>query len=301
MEHAPVLAQEVIELLVTDTNGNYVDCTFGRGGHARLLLASLNTHAQLLAFDRDPLAVAAAPRLADRRMTVVHDRFSNLDVQLHARGLSAAIDGVLFDLGVSSPQLDDGNRGFSFRHDGPLDMRMDPTQGQTAADYLARVSERELTVILSDYGEERFAARIARAIVIERKKRSLRTTGQLADLVRRAVPVRRSRIDPATRTFQALRIEINDELKELEAALPQATEVLRVGGRVAVIAFHSLEDRLVKRYFRDRARQPNLAAPKLGCCAYEVLTRKPILATRAERDHNSRARSARLRVLERIQ
>ena len=303
--HVPVLAAEAVEALAVARrpDGVFVDATFGRGGHSRLILARLGRGGRLIAIDRDPRAIAAAAGLGDPRMTAVHGRFGALDSILREHGL-AAIDGALFDLGVSSPQLDDPDRGFSFRFDAPLDMRMDPTSGTSAADWLARATEAEIREVVSSHGEERFAKQIAKAIVAARRAGPLRRTGQLAALVGQAVRTREPGQDPATRTFQALRIHVNQELEELSLALPRALEALGGGGRLAVISFHSLEDRIVKNFMREAARPT--APERLPLRARELpaprlrLVGKPIRPAPAEVAANPRARSAVLRVAERL-
>jgi len=276
--HLPVLPEAAIEALAIVPAGTYVDATFGAGGHSRLILARLGPHGRTIAFDADPGAAEFVPD--DPRFTLVHADFRNVEAALAERSI-ATIDGILYDLGVSSMQLDDAARGFSFRSDAPLDLRMDPTRGETAAEYLASRDEGELADVIFRYGEERNSRRIARAI----KARMPHTTGELAAVVAGAVHVsgRRERIHPATRTFQALRIAINDELGALRESLDGAVRVVRPGGRIAVISFHSLEDRIVKQRFRD---DPHLRA----------LTRKPIQPDDAELAANPRARSAKLRV-----
>lgn len=283
-------------------DATYIDATFGRGGHARALLDRLGPDGRLYAFDRDPEAIAVAEELAasDARLRPRHAAFSAIGATLY--DLEGQVAGILFDLGISSPQIDDPDRGFSFRHSGPLDMRMDPTIGQSAAAWLAAAAESEISDVLWQYGEERRSRQIARRIVETRTRTAIETTAQLADLVRACVHQRGSRIDPATRTFQAVRMHVNDELGELEAALEAALGLLAVGGRLLVIAFHSLEDRIVKQRFRalddtcrDRRREGLEIAP-----TYRALTRKPIMIGEAERATNPRARSARLRALERV-
>jgi 16S rRNA (cytosine1402-N4)-methyltransferase len=300
--HRPVLLDEAIAGLAPRAGGTYVDGTFGRGGHARALLARLGPHGRLIAIDRDPQAVAAAMAIGDPRLHAVHARISALGAVLDAAGVRSA-DGMLFDLGVSSPQLDDPTRGFSFRTDGPLDMRMDPTQGVSAAQWLATAAEPEIREVIRDYGEERFAKQIAAAIVAARASEPIRTTRQLADLVGAAVRTREPGQNPATRTFQALRIFVNRELEEVSLMLPVATERLASGGRLAVISFHSLEDRIVKRFFA-RAARPELPAD-LPIRASEMPAALLKMVGRAQRPsdaelaRNPRARSARLRVAER--
>lgn len=293
-----MLAQ-TLEALAVAPAGFYVDCTFGRGGHSRAILERLGPEGRLLAFDRDPAACAAGVELAaDPRFELIHERFSHLEAVLAARGRLGTASGVLMDLGVSSPQLDDPARGFSFSASGPLDMRMDPSQGPSCADWLNQAKQTDIENCLWEYGEERFSRRIARAIVAARSRAPLQTTGELAAIVAGAVPRRPARIHPATRTFQALRILINDELDELRAGLAQGTRALGVGGRFVVISFHSLEDRMVKRYFRDLARPPE--PPALPAeSPFRLLQRKPVTADEAEVAANPRARSANLRALER--
>jgi 16S rRNA (cytosine1402-N4)-methyltransferase len=302
MTHLPVLAAEAIDALRLRPDGMYVDGTFGRGGHSRLILERLGPRGRLVALDRDPEAVAAARAIADARFSITHAAFSALAEVLDAQGAARA-DGMLFDLGVSSPQLDDAARGFSFRADAPLDMRMDPTQGISAADWLATASEAQLREAIGEYGEERFAKQIAAAIVAARRHAPLRTTRQLADLVGAAVRTREPGQDPATRTFQALRILVNRELEEVSLMLPQAVERLAPGGRLAVIAFHSLEDRIVKRFLQACAR-PSLPRD-LPLRAREMpqallrIVGKAVRPSHAETAANPRARSAVLRVAER--
>lgn len=303
--HLPVLSQEAPEALVSRPDGLYVDGTFGRGGHSRLILERLAPEGRLIAFDRDPEAVAAARRIEDARFTIVHAPFSAMRGELARFGV-AHVDGVFLDIGVSSPQIDDPERGFSFRFDGPLDMRMDTTAGETAAEWLARASMEEIAEVLADYGEERFARRIAAAIVERRRTTPLRTTGELARLVESAVPKNRrdATQHPATRTFQAVRIAVNHELDELKGALEAAGGLLAPGGRLAVISFHSLEDRIVKRFFErtghpERGLDPRLPLPA-GFNADPWFTgARRILPSKAEAEENPRARSSVLRVAER--
>jgi len=302
MTHVPVLAVEAIAALAIRPDGIYVDGTFGRGGHSRLILERLGPRGRLVALDRDPQAVAAARTLADARFSITHAPFSALAQALDEKG-AAQVQGMLFDLGVSSPQLDDPARGFSFRDDGPLDMRMDPSQGMSAAEWLAVAEENQIKEVIRGYGEERFAKQIAAALVAARRHAPIRTTRQLADLVGAAVRTREPGQDPATRTFQALRILVNRELEEVSLMLPQAIERLAGGGRLAVIAFHSLEDRLVKRFFQACAR-PALPRdlPVRASELPEPLLRimgRPVRASSAEIGANPRARSAVLRVAER--
>ena len=311
--HLPVLLKETIEAVTTrapywaaSDAGLYVDATFGRGGHARALLERLGPDDRLLAIDRDPEAVRAGERLmaAEPRLTVRRARFSELADVLAAEGV-ARVRAVIMDLGVSSPQLDDPDRGFSFRASGPIDMRMDPDRGESAGDWLNRAEEKDIAWVIRTYGEERYAKRIAAAIV---RERPLDDTRALADVIRSAVPSRHSargaqRSDDATRSFQAIRMHVNDELAEIEAGLEAAFAVLEPGGRLAVISFHSLEDRLLKRVFRGLASGPKL--PKgLPVRAAEVepegrVVGRPIRADAREVANNPRARSATLRILER--
>src|SRR5258705_1455151 len=251
--HEPVLLQETLAALALRPDGAYVDGTFGRGGHSRAILERLGPGGRLIALDRDPEAEAAARALHDSRFRFFRPAFSSLSQTRDAAGLPLA-DGMLFDLGVSSPQLDDPARGFSFRADGPLDMRMDPQAGRSAAEWLATAEEQQITEVIRDYGEERFAKQIAAAIVAARRREPLLRTRQLADLVAAAVRTREPHQDPATRTFQAVRIHVNRELEEVSLMLPQALTRLAPGGRLALISFHSLEDRIVKRVMQAAAR-----------------------------------------------
>jgi len=294
--HQPVLASEALEALAIRPDGVYVDGTFGRGGHSRAILERLGPAGRLIAFDRDPQAQAAAQAIADPRFHFHRVPFSALSAVLGEE----KVNGMLFDLGVSSPQLDDPSRGFSFRADGPLDMRMDPTQGESAADFLAHAEQQQLEEVIREYGEERFAKQVAAAIVAARGREPIRRTRQLADLVAKAVRTREPRQDPATRTFQALRIHVNRELAEVQMMLPQAVASLAEGGRLAVISFHSLEDRLVKHFMRHHSR-PNvperlpLRASEMPEAALRIVGRA-VRASAAEITRNPRARSAILRV-----
>ena len=304
--HVPVLLGPVLEGLDINANGCYVDGTFGRGGHSRAILERLTANGRLIAIDRDPQAIASAPQalLSDPRFELIRGESAQLEKFIDERGLRGSVDGVLLDLGVSSPQLDEAGRGFSFLRDGPLDMRMDPDAGISAADWLARVDEKELKRVLKTYGEERNAARIARAIVSARDEAPIDTTVQLADIVAAAAPAHGQKRHPATKSFQAIRVFINGELDQLKSALEQSVNVLRRGGRLCVISFHSLEDRLVKRFIRESSREteqyrgmPSVPAefrPKLKAVG------KLVEATAAEVAANRRARSARLRVAERL-
>ena len=300
--HRTVLLEEAVDALAIRADGAYVDATFGRGGHSRLILGRLGPSGRLIALDMDSEAVAAAKRISDARFNVVHASFAELAGVLDRLGLEG-VDGVLLDLGVSSPQLDDAARGFSFRRDGPLDMRMDTSRGQTAAQWLDTAGETEIKEVIRDYGEERFAKQIAKAIVAARQRRPVVTTGQLADIVGASVRTREKNKDPATRTFQAVRIYLNQELAHLSLALPQILELLTPGARLAVISFHSLEDRIVKQFMRDAARadvpirlplrERELPQPRLR------LIGKPVRPSADEIAANPRARSATLRVAER--
>jgi len=300
-EHIPVLLNEVVNYMNVRSDGIYVDATYGRGGHSRALLDVLDTKGQLFVLDRDPEAYAHACAFAenDPRVVPVHKRFSELNSLLSDRGIK--VDGILFDLGVSTTQVADPKRGFSFQHDGPLDMRMDPATPVSASDWLMSAKEVEISDVLWQYGEERRSRQIARKIVESRRRKPLKSTRELAELVRSCVRSKQSRLDPATRTFQAVRILINDELGEIEGALQRVLSVLDIGGRILVIAFHSLEDRLVKRWFRQLGKCSKDVAPSLGTARYRVLTPKPVMVSEEEKTRNRRARSARLRVLERYQ
>ena len=305
LAHVTVLLHEAVDALAVKPDGVYVDGTFGRGGHSRLILSRLGANGRLVVFDKDPQAIAVARQLAeaDKRVQVVHGGFSGFQVALKGLGIEA-VDGALFDLGVSSPQIDDAERGFSFRYDAPLDMRMDTTRGQTAAQWLAEAGEEEIREVIRDYGEERFNSQIARAIVQQRQERPILTTGQLAQLAAQTVRTRERGQDPATRTFQAVRIFINRELEEISAVLPQAAGYLKTGGRLAVIAFHSLEDRIVKQFIRRHSRPAPL--PKWVMVRESERPEPPLReigkaqrASAAETAANPRARSAVLRVAER--
>ena len=301
-EHSAVLLCEAVEALAIRSDGNYLDATFGRGGHSRAILAQLGPKGRLIALDRDPEAVEAAASISDPRFSIAHVPFSRLDEVMRAHSLEL-LDGALFDLGVSSPQIDKAERGFSFRGDGPLDMRMDPTRGESAAQWLATASESDIREVIRDYGEERFAKQIAAAIVAARAAEPLGRTRQLAQLVGEAVRTREAGQDPATRTFQALRIFINRELEEVSLSLPLAAARLAPGGRLAVISFHSLEDRIVKRFIRgagapDLPRDLPLRASELPQPLLRPVGRA-IKASTTEVRANARARSATLRIAER--
>ena len=303
--HVPVLLGPVLHGLKIKPDGCYVDGTFGRGGHSGKILEQLNADGRLIGIDRDPQAIASAPKTLtdDPRFELIRGEIAQLETFISARGLTGAVDGLLFDLGVSSPQLDEAERGFSFMRDGPLDMRMDPQSGVSARDWLATVGEFELKRVLRKFGEEPAAARIARAIIAERAVAPISSTLQLASLVETVAPKRGQKKHPATKTFQAIRIFINRELEQLEAVLQQSVTALRSGGRLCVISFHSLEDRIVKRFMREASLEPEQYRglptipeefqPKLKTVG------KVIMATADEIAVNRRARSARLRIAER--
>ena len=304
--HTPVLLEEVLNGLKLRPGGVYVDCTFGRGGHSRAILDRLGDTGRLLVMDRDPDAIDQARRMAaaDDRLEYAHAGFSALQKELEESELCGLVDGVLFDLGVSSPQLDDSRRGFSFTREGDLDMRMDPNTGTSAAEWINHASERDIARVLFEYGEERHARRIARAIVRARQQQPVTRTTQLADIIAAANPSKERDRHPATRSFQGIRIFINNELEELRAGLAAAFDCLRTGGRLLVISFHSLEDRIAKRFLRDLARydpwprdvpvRAEDLQPRLK------LVGKLVTPSQAEIDANPRARSARLRIGEKL-
>ena len=301
--HTAVLLEQAVDGLKVRSDGCYVDCTFGRGGHSRLILARLGRAGRLIALDRDPQAVAAGGEIDDGRFRMLHGRFSRLAELAEEAGVTRA-HGILLDLGMSSPQLDDPARGFSFRFDAPLDMRMDAGGGVTAAEWLANAAETEIREVIKNHGEERFAKQIAAAIVAARARGPVGTTRQLAALVAEAVPAREPYQDPATRTFQALRIHLNQELEELSLVLPQCLQLLNPAGRLVVISFHSLEDRIVKRFMRDNAR-PDPLPRRLPLRAHELpqpkvkLLGRPLRPSAAEIAANPRSRSAVMRIAER--
>ncbi|KVN08969.1 ribosomal RNA small subunit methyltransferase H [Burkholderia stagnalis] len=307
LQHRTVLLDEAVDALVTRPDGTYVDGTFGRGGHSRAVLARLGAAGRLIAFDKDPRAIETAQGIEDARFSIVHDSFASMRGALAARGVEK-VSGVLLDLGVSSPQVDDPQRGFSFRADGPLDMRMDPTRGESAAEWLARTSLQELTEVIRDYGEERFAFQIAKALVARRAESDrlgpLDTTGELAQIVGHVVKTREKGKDPATRTFQAIRIHVNQELADLQVVLDAALSLLEQGGRLVVISFHSLEDRIVKRFMQAHASAPAvdrrlpIRAVDLPSPPLKVIGRK--FPSDAEVSANPRARSAVMRIAERV-
>lgn len=308
VQHKPVLLAEVLEQLAIKDDGVYVDCTFGRGGHSRGILGKLGLSGRLLALDRDNDAVFcqnAEIMRRDQRFELKHCHFSALENMIMQESLLGKVDGILLDLGVSSPQLDIAERGFSFLHAGPLDMRMDTTSGVSAQQWLAIVDEKELVRVLFEYGEERFARRIAKAVIDKRSLTPIVDTRQLAELVADAVPVKEKHKHPATRTFQAIRIEINKELDELRSVLQQSISVLKPGGRIVVISFHSLEDRIVKRFIRDEAGakfDPGRLPIKQSEIAQGTLKKigKTIKAGAKELADNPRARSAVMRTAERV-
>ncbi|SSY71174.1 16S rRNA (cytosine(1402)-N(4))-methyltransferase RsmH [Alysiella crassa] len=306
-QHITVLLHEAVDALNIRPDGVYVDGTFGRGGHSRLILSKLGEAGRLIVFDKDPQAIEVANELAksDKRVNVVHNGFAHFQAALNELAVDK-VDGALFDLGISSPQIDDGSRGFSFRFDAPLDMRMDTTRGQSAAQWLAIADEQEIHEVIKNYGEERFSRQIARAIIAQRQERPITTTHQLAQITAQVVRTRERGQDPATRTFQAIRIFINRELDEVAEVLPQVVSRLNVGGRLAVIAFHSLEDRIVKQFIRTHSTHAPL--PKWAAVREADLPKPPLLAigkaikpSEQEIAYNPRARSAVLRVAERTE
>ena len=304
-EHQAVMLEQAVDSLNVRalTEGIYVDGTFGRGGHSRRILELLGSDGRLIALDRDLDAIRAGAMISDTRFTLLHGWFGEMHTLLAAACVER-VDGILLDLGVSSPQLDEATRGFSFRFDAPLDMRMDTSRGMTAAQWLATADESEIREVIKNHGEERFAKQIAAAVVAARSVGTIGSTRQLAALVAHAVPSREPRQDPATRTFQALRIHLNQELEELSLVLPQCVELLNPGGRLAVISFHSLEDRIVKRFMRDAAAGGHVPE-RLPLRSYEMPQPQMRLIGRAQRPgddeiaRNPRSRSATLRVAER--
>jgi 16S rRNA (cytosine1402-N4)-methyltransferase len=306
VEHIPVLAKEALEALALETDGYYVDATFGRGGHTALLLQALGPEGRVLAIDRDPQAIAAGTHrfAGEMRLALVHASFADVGALVPAYSGGRGCRGILLDLGVSSPQLDDPARGFSFRADGPLDMRMDPTRGEPLSAWLARASVDEIREVIATLGEERFARRVAQAIVAARREHPIARTRELAELIARAVRTREPGKHPATRTFQALRMHVNDELGQLEKALAGALEALAPRGRLAVISFHSLEDRLVK-HFMQRESQLDPALASLPVVPPQLTPRLKVIGRklrpgREEIARNPRARSALLRVAEKL-
>ena len=305
-QHRPVLLNETIDALAIKPEGFYLDGTFGRGGHSAEILSALGEKGKLLALDQDPQAIDAAEKkfAGDSRFEIVQSNFEDLEDVVADHGMMKKVDGVLLDIGVSSPQLDDASRGFSFIKPGPLDMRMNPNVGQSAAEWLATVTEYDLTTVLMHFGEEKFARRIANAIVETRKETLIDDTVQLANIIEAAIPVKPKNKHPATKSFQAIRIHINRELEVLERALQSSLNVLSIGGRLAVISFHSLEDRMVKRFFRDISRGPQI--PKdIPILAKDLqqpfkLIGKAIKPGKQEVLENPRSRSSVLRVIERV-
>ena len=299
--HTTVLLDEAVEALNINPNGTYIDCTFGRGGHSKKILERLGEGGRLFAVDRDLAAYQTGQSISDNRFQIEHLHFSEIN-QLAANNGLTSVDGILLDLGISSPQVDEGERGFSFRLDGPLDMRMDQTSGETAAELLATISEKKLREVIKDYGEERFAKQVARAIIKERTDgNAITTTGQLAKIVASAIPKVEPGKNPATRTFQALRIFVNQELEELSLVLPKCLALLAEGGRLVVISFHSLEDRIVKRFIQREANRDDLPSnfpvkAKDLPQARLLSIGKAIKPSDDEVEHNPRARSAVMRV-----
>ena len=307
LSHTPVLLQEVLAALDVRVGGRYLDATFGRGGHSAAILERVGREGRVIAFDRDPAAIAAGRvRFAnDERMTLVSSAFSQLSTVVTQMGLAGGFDGVLLDLGVSSPQLDDASRGFSFMQDGPLDMRMDDSSGESAADFLAKAPEHEIARVIREYGEERFAKRVARAIVNARREAPIVRTAQLAQIVAQSIPGREPGKHPATRTFQAIRIQVNHEFEEIRAALTGSLTALAPGGRLCVISFHSLEDGIVKRFMQQHSQEDPVYAglPEVPAHARPKLRRigKAIHPSAQEIAANPRARSSVMRVAERIE
>ncbi|MCT2387799.1 16S rRNA (cytosine(1402)-N(4))-methyltransferase RsmH [Erwinia pyrifoliae] len=305
-KHTTVLLDEAVNGLNIKPDGIYIDGTFGRGGHSRLILSQLGEHGRLFAIDRDPQAIAAAAEISDPRFTIIHGPFSALAEYAEQRGLTGKIDGILLDLGVSSPQLDDAERGFSFMRDGPLDMRMDPTRGLSAAEWLLKAEESDISFVLKTFGEERFARRIARAIVERNREQPMTRTKELADVIYAATPVKDKFKHPATRSFQAIRIWVNSELEEIEQALKGALSALAAGGRLSVISFHSLEDRIVKRFMREQSRGPQVPhglpmteAQLSSMGGRQLKALGKMMPGESEVADNPRARSSVLRIAER--
>ena len=306
--HAPVMHDEIMRYLNIQPDGIYVDGTYGRGGHAKSILSQLGKNGRLIVMDKDPEAIKAARETLgdDTRVTIFHDDYANMSETLAAAKLKQQVDGVLLDLGVSSPQLDDATRGFSFQKNGPLDMRMNPLQGESAAEWLSRAEEKEISRVLWELGEERYARRIARKIVEVRETQNIEDTATLSALISACVPSLKNKKHPATRSFQAIRIHVNQELAHISRLLDSIFDILKIGGRLLVISFHSLEDRLVKRFFRQHSTPPKLPRG-LPLRDSEILSTirlraigKAIKAEAVEISLNPRARSAVLRVAERI-
>ena len=308
LSHITVLLDEAVSALAVHSDGCYVDGTFGRGGHSRLVLEQMGANGCLLGFDKDPLAIATGTELAqqDARFAIVQRSFAEMDSELQQRQLFGQVDGVLLDLGVSSPQIDDGERGFSFMHDGPLDMRMNPAQGISAAQWVAQVSAEEMARVFKEYGEERFAKRMANAVVARREIEPFTRTGDLAAVLTEANPAWEKGKNPATRAFQGMRIHLNNELGDLEKGLESAMAALKVGGRLVVISFHSLEDRIVKQFMRRLAKGEADQLPRhlpIIPEKFEPIVKllgKPQYASAAELKANPRARSAVMRVAEKL-
>ncbi|VFP86770.1 Ribosomal RNA small subunit methyltransferase H [Candidatus Erwinia haradaeae] len=307
LKHIPVLVNEAVIGLNIKPDGIYIDGTFGRGGHSCAILSHLGTKGRLYAMDCDPEAIVSASQITDPRFTVVHSPFSEMAQYITTRGLTRKIDGIMLDLGVSSPQIDNAQRGFSFMRDGPLDMRMDPTHGRSAATWLLNTKEEEIAFALRAFGEERFSKRIARAIVKRNSKIPIMRTKDLADVIYTAIPFREKSKHPATRSFQAIRIVINNELKEIQQVLIGTLKLLKPGGRLAVITFHSLEDRLVKNFIKEYSNRPQvpsgLPISEVQLNQLERLYLKSlykIMPNITEISDNPRARSAILRIAERI-
>jgi 16S rRNA (cytosine1402-N4)-methyltransferase len=306
-QHLSVLLDESIQSLAIHPDGIYIDATFGRGGHSQAILEHLSSDGRLIAFDRDPQAIAAAERLKeDKRFNIVHQPFADIADVIESMGIIGKVDGVLMDLGVSSPQLDDASRGFSFMREGPLDMRMDTTRGISAAQWLAAAEEQDIAQVIKEFGEEKFGKRIAHAIVTTRDQQPLTTTKQLAELIDQAVPVKDKFKHPATRAFQGIRIYVNAELDQLRDGLKGAVSALRSGGRLAVISFHSLEDRLVKRFMREQSKGKDvplgvpLTQAQIDADKVLKVIGKAIKPSPAELEQNNRARSSVLRVAEKL-
>ena len=303
--HQSVLLHETVDAIVADKNGIYVDATFGRGGHTRCLLSKLSAEARVLAFDKDPEAIAVGQQLMaeDSRFTIIHDSFAGLQQHIEAQQLTGKIDGIMADLGVSSPQLDDASRGFSFMNDGPLDMRMNPDQGQSAAEWLQTISESELADVFFQYGEERHSRRIAKAIKKALEQAPITSTKTLAEIIATAHPAWERHKHPATRCFQAIRIAINQELEDIKIFLPQAIAALKPQGKLAVISFHSLEDRLIKQFLQKQARGDDLPRD-LPIRNSELNPQVKLLgktaASHEEVSANPRARSAYLRKAQKL-
>ncbi len=304
-EHYSVMLDEAIEGLAIKADGTYIDATYGRGGHSQAILSALGAQGRLLAFDRDLEAVADAKKKMSEepRFEMIHSEFGNMDKAIRHHGLFGKVDGILCDLGVSSPQLDNAERGFSFRFDGALDMRMDQSQGQSAAAWLQVAEEREIEKVLRDYGEERYARRIASKIVTQRQSAPIATTAELRELIIQASPRREHHKDPATRCFQALRIQVNDELGELKKLLDQALSILAPAGRLIIISFHSLEDRIVKRFMRKHSQTINNVPSEIPLLAKNSMTAlkrvgKALKASEKELAENPRSRSAIMRIAE---